>query len=733
LSRDERPGGGSEGGRPRGGRFSVRRGRDVPPGDEPERPEDRPAPDERAERESPPPPAPGAPSGRGSVPQRSELADIETTEIVRGAKPGSRFARRVRVGERRFEHGIEEATYRATDLATAPRTPAQRFWRNVRRVAIGSPIATEHEEEQKLPKKKALAVFSSDALSSSAYATDQLLLVLAVAAALTYSVPIAIAIVTLLAIVSWSYRQTNRAYPNGGGAYVVARENFGDAAGLTAAAGLSVGYIMTAAVSVAAGVVAVTSAVPELSDYRVHVGVGAVAIITLLNLRGIRESGTIFAIPTYGFIVAFVVLIVGGFVRLALDPGMTAPTPEDAQELGAAGVTVFLVLRAFAAGCTALTGVEAISTSVPSFRRPESQNASTTLVIMAIILGTFFLGITILANELEIRQAESASVPAQIARTVFGENVVFYAIQTFTALILFLAANTAYAAFPRLASVLARDKFLPHQFLFRGDRLAFSNGIIVLGAATAFLLVIFDANVNRLVPLYALGVFLSFTLSQGGMVVHWLRVRDPGWRRNLVINGVGCTVTAVVAIIIGVTRFLDGAWISMVSIAVLAVVLWFIYQHYIGVQRRLDIPREPMFGSARGQRQLVLVPVDQVNRATLHTVDYARTLSQNVRALHVTDEPEAGHRLREEWESVVLDVPLIVIDSPYRSFVAPVVSYVDLLDRNDPTQYVTVVLPEYMTPWPWQKWLHNQSARRLRHALLERPHTAVVEVPYHLR
>ncbi len=667
--------------------------------------------------------------------RRSAVPELEQTEIYRGAKPGTRYARRIRSSERRFERSQDEATFRATAVATAPRTSAQQLWRGIRKLALGAPISSEDIEEQRLPKVKALAVFSSDALSSSAYATDEILLVLAVAGtgALTKSIPIALAIGLLLAIVTFSYRQTIRAYPNGGGAYIVARENLGDVAGLTAAAALSVDYILTVAVSIAAGVFAITSAIPELHPMRVELSVGFVALITLLNLRGIRESGTIFAIPTYAFIFAFFILIVVCFIRIAIDPSLNADQFSDQWvQTGTKGLTWFIVLRAFASGCAALTGVEAISNGIPAFKKPESRNASTTLMWMAVILGFFFIGLTILAHQLGVQHADEVSAPAQVARVIFGRSPIFYYVQVSTALILILAANTSYADFPRLGSILARDRFLPHQFLFRGDRLAFSNGIIVLGATAALLLVIFDADVDRLIPLYAFGVFASFTLSQSGMVVHWLRLREHGWKQSIVINAVGAVATFIVALIVGGTKFNEGAWISMLAMAILALIFYAIHKHYSGVSRGLDVPRDVIIDTRQHHRQAVLVPVDEINRATLRTLDYARSVSPNVTALHITDDLEAGHRLRVDWESRVLDVPLVIIDSPYRSFVAPVLSYVDALDKADPGQYVSVVLPEFVTAWPWQRVLHNQSARRLKAALRERPDTVIIEVPYHL-
>ncbi|MEX2246722.1 MAG: APC family permease [Dehalococcoidia bacterium] len=671
---------------------------------------------------------------RYRVPRRRVAEDVEPAEIIRGSQSGSRFARRIRPNQRRFERSPDEGVFTATARATAPRTRAEQLWMRVRRVAVGTPLATEELEEQKLPKWKALAVFSSDVLSSSAYATDEILLVLALAgaAALTYSIEIAGVLVLLLAVVTFSYRQTIRAYPNGGGAYIVARENLGDAAGLSAAAALAVDYVLTVSVSIAAGVLAITSAFPELHDLAIEISVGVVAVITLLNLRGIRESATIFALPTYAFIVSITVLLVGGFIRLLLDPGLQAEIPESVEPFGLSGLSWFIVLKAFASGGAALTGTEAISNGVPAFRRPESRNAATTLIWMAVLLGSFFLGLTILAHELGIQHADEISVPAQIARTVFGETPLFYVIQAATALILLLAANTSYADFPRLGSILARDRFLPHQFTFRGDRLAFSNGIIVLGASASLLLIVFEADVSLLIPLYAFGVFVSFTLSQGGMVAHWLRLRGPGWRTSMLISGVGAVATGVVAAIVGLTKFSEGAWISMLAMAVLALLFWMIHSHYRGVERSLALPLDTIAAPQPPRREVVLVPVEEINRAVVRTIDFARTISARVHAIHVTDDVEAAQVLREDWERTVLDVPLVIIDSPYRSFVAPVVAYVEALNQLDPGTYVAVVLPEIVATWPWQRWLHNQSARRLRKALLERSNTVVVQVPYHL-
>ncbi len=666
------------------------------------------------------------------LPRRSE-SQPEQPEVMHGSKPGQKSVRLIRPSERRFQSD-DEGNLVATARAIAPRTRAERMWRGVRRVAVGSPISSEKSEEQRLSKIKALAVFSSDALSSSAYATDEILIALVAAGtvSLVWSLPLAGAIALLLGIVAISYRQTIRAYPNGGGAYIVAKENLGEIPGLTAAAALAVDYVLTVAVSIAAGVLAIVSAFPELESLSIEMAVFFIAVVTLANLRGIKESGTVFSIPTYGFIISFVALIGFGLVRAIADPGLHAEPPESIYPAGASALTAFLVLRAFASGCTALTGIEAISNGIPAFKKPASQNAATTLVWMAVILTTLFLGITILAHMLDVQPAVDVSVAAQIGRTVFGDSPPFYIVQAFTALILILAANTSYADFPRLASILARDRFLPHQFTFRGDRLAFSNGILVLGVAASALVVVFQADVTKLIPLYAFGVFVSFTLSQAGMVVHWLRVKEQGWRRSVAINAFGAVSTAVVAVIVGATKFSHGAWISIVAMTVLALLFWAISRHYAHVNRRLKVPEGLVLSPGRHNGQTLIVPVEGIDLAVLKTLEYARSLSRSVTAVHVTDDIEEGRRFREQWESTIVDVPLVLIDSPYRSFVAPILSYIDALSAADPSRVVSVVLPDFRTALPGTGWLHNQSARRLKKALLDRPDSGVIELPYDL-
>lgn len=699
-----------------------------------------------AERPDPPPDQDGRRVGDGDrygserLPREEGLTpDLELRELRKGVKPGSRYVRLTPRREAAFRR-VASGEYRATQVAIRSRSPLESVWRGFKRVVVGAPLATSELEGQKISKTKALAVFSSDALSSSAYATDEILLVLIAAGsgALTHSIPIALAIGTLLAIVTFSYRQTIRAYPSGGGAYIVARENLGDVSGLTAAAALSVDYVLTVSVSVAAGIFAITSAAPELHAYSVPIAIGVVLFVTLANIRGIREASTLFAFPTYGFILAFAALLIGGFVRLIIDPGLQAEVPSSALAAGGASLTPFLLLRAFSSGSAALTGVEAISNGIPAFKKPESRNAATTLLVMAAILATFFIGLTILAHELDVHHADRISVPAQVAKTVYGDGIIFYLIQAATALILLLAANTSYADFPRLGSILAKDRFLPHQFAFRGDRLSFSHGIVVLGLAASALLVVFEADVDRLIPLYAFGVFVSFTLSQGGMVLHWLRLKEPGWRRSIAINLVGAVATGVVAAIIGATKFIDGAWISMLMIGILAVLFSLIHRHYTHVAAQLEVTAEPLpaappMRDERGRGRPVVVPVDELNQAILRTLEYARTISANVTAVHITDNIEEVEWLRERWDEAVPDIPIVIIESPYRSFLAPMLAYIDAVDRIDPGMYITVVLAEFVPAHFWEGLLHNQSSQRLKRALLRRPNTIVIDVPYHLR
>jgi amino acid transporter len=552
-------------------------------------------------------------------------------------------------------------------------------------------------------------------------------------------VPIALAIACLAAIVVTSYVQLVRAYPGGGGAYAVTKENLGTSTSLAIGSTLFVDYILTVAVSTAAGVAAITSAIPELYSARIEIAVVFVTLLTIGNLRGIRESGSLFAIPPYIFILSFGGMLVVGLVRLLLGDDLQAATQSTALEEGTQALTLILILRAFSSGAAALTGIEAIADGVPSFKPPEARNASVTLIWMACILSAFFVGTTILATQFDVIPAEDRTVVSQIAATVFGDGPFFYAVQVSTAMILVLAANTAFAGLPTLASVMARDRIMPTQFAFRGDRLAFSNGIIVLGIASSAVLVLFDADTHKLIPLYAFGVFVAFTLSQAGLVVHWLRLKTRHWRLYLGLNALGMFVTGVVSLIVGVTKFEAGAWLSMSAMGVLFVVLWRITEHYEDTTEQLSVGltdgrsiAEHFYAVSPGRAHPVIVPVDQINRAVLRTAAYARTLSANAIAVFVTDEREAGEAFRQRWEESVPDVPLTVVESPYRSLVEPLMAFIEGMDRTLPGQGITVVLPEYVVRRFWHRPLHNQLGVRLKNALRNRPNTVIVEVPYHL-
>ncbi|HWC30762.1 MAG TPA: APC family permease [Dehalococcoidia bacterium] len=695
------------------------------------------------------PPASGSNGGEDDegrtvvrIPRRRRETDghePELHETIQGARPGDRTIRLTRAGEAKLRR-VGEGSFEATIVAQRARTRLGRAWTSLRHILIGEPLASSALHHERLSKLKALAVFSSDNLSSSAYATEEMLLVLILAGtvAFSYALPIALTIALLVAIVAVSYIQLVRAYPRGGGAYDVTRVNIGRTASLLAGSTLCVDFILTVAVSTAAGVAAITSAIPELHDLKIELAVGFVALLTIGNLRGIRESGTIFAIPPYFFILTFGGMIVVGLTRLALGHEMHVIPPEETVEEGAAAVTLFLLLRAFSSGAAALTGIEALAEGTPSFKPPEARNAAVTLASMATILAAFFIGTTILATELDVVPSEQKTVVAQIASAVFGENVFFYMVQVGTALILVLAANTAFAGLPTLASVMARDRVMPAQFAYRGERLAFSNGILVLGITASIVLILFQAETHSLIPLYAFGVFLAFTLSQSGMVIHWRRNRERGWRLYLAINAVGAVVTGVVAVIVGATKFADGAWLSMLAMAILFVVLWLIQAHYVDAEEQLDAGMsspggvaEHFYGVSAGRPQTVIVLVDQLNRAVLRTVAYARTLSPNAVAVHVTDDREAADAFRKQWETSVPDVPLTILESPYRSLVEPLMAYIESMDRTQPNHMVTVVLPEFVVKRFWHRILHNQLAVRMKNELIKRPNTVIVEVPYH--
>lgn len=677
-------------------------------------------------------------SGTFRRPESRLQGDFSGKQQVLGSHLGDRYVRVIRQRTEDFERAGPGHLV-ATEDASEARGPVGRGLQKVKRVLIGAPMTTAESEHQRLSNKKALAILSSDALSSVAYATEEIMRVLFVAGgllALSKSLPIGAAIVALLIIVGTSYRQTIKAYPHGGGAYIVAKDNLGELPALTAGAALLTDYVLTVSVSIAAAVAAMSSAVPELNQHRVLIGIMLVLLVTTVNLRGIRESGTIFSIPTYLFLVGIFIMLGIGFVRNAMagfpvqEPVMT--TGEGAG-VGALGALV--ILRAFASGCAALTGVEAISDGVPAFRKPEYVNARKTLTVMITILAITFAGITFLAHQygaIPLDQAEPnyQTVVSQIAREVFGgTNAAYYYIQFATMAILVLAANTAYSDFPRLAYFLARDAYIPRQYTYRGDRLAYTTGIVTLGLMASLVLAIFGGETERLIPLYALGVFLSFTLSQSGMCVRWIRKKEQGWRFGLGVNGVGAIATGIVAVIVAVTKFTHGAWIICIVIPMLILLMRRIHRHYARAAAELAVstPLDP-----RDIHHTVIVPVSQLNRVARQTLAYARSISDNVTAVHVSDDSAELDEFQRRWEEIGTDIPLILIESPYRALIGPLMSYLDEVDRQRPGDTITVVLPEFVAHHLWEHILHNQTALRLKAALLFRPGTVVTSVPYHL-
>jgi len=678
----------------------------------------------------------------------SEL-DIELREVRYGKTSRAPYLRVV-PRQRQFTQ-VRAGYLEATPIGSRPRGRVERVTQAIKGVVLGSPFATSQLLHERLSKVKALAIFSSDALSSSAYATEEILLMLVLAGAgvLTHSLPIALVIALLLAIVTISYRQTIKAYPSGGGAYIVAHENLGRGAGLLAGSALLVDYVLTVSVSVAAGVAAVTSAIPDLHDVRVPIGIFVIALMTLANLRGIREAGTLFAIPTYFFVFSMGTVIVIGLIKVILGD---TPADQERAHIDPAhvtqGLTLFLVLRAFSQGCTALTGIEAISNGVPAFKPPSVENARTTMVTMACILAFLFLGITFITSRFGFVPDEALpeglhteqTIVSKVGRAVLGENVLYYGYQVGTALVLFLAANTSYNGFPPLGAILARDRFLPRQFSFRGDRLAYSNGIILLAVAACVLLTAFGGEVNRLIPLYALGVFVSFTLSQSGMVRHFLRLKEPSWKVSIVISALGALATGVVAVIIGLTKFVDGAWLSALMMLILMGIFAAIRRHYDWFQRKIAVDESALpVGiptavpvERGGPRDHVIVPVDGVNKIALGAIGMAREISSMVTAVHLTDDEQQAEEFSRQWERAIPDVPLLIIESPYRAFAAPMLAYLERLDELETERRITVILPTFVPRHWWERILHNRDVLRLRPFLKNRPGLRVVDFPYRL-
>jgi amino acid transporter len=615
-------------------------------------------------------------------------------------------------------------------------------WSLVRRLIFGSPLSTEQLSHQRLPKILALPIFASDALSSTAYATQAILLNLLIAGphVLHLTVPISIAIVVLLWIVVISYTQTVYAYPQGGGTYIVSRENLGIRWGLLAAAAILTDYVLTVAVSITAGVQQITSFFTNLAPYQTELAVAAIWFLTLANLRGARESGLLFAFPTYFFVITMLSMVAVGVLGplFGYQP-RSYPTPEQTAQTAVHALSLTVILRAFASGCAAMTGIEAVADGVIAFRAPESKNAAQTLIAMGVILSTIFLGISYIAQTNHIvyyghgahgEDASAESVISMAARAVFHDNPLLRGVVLFaTAIILLLAANTAYADFPRLSSILARHGYMPRQLANLGDRLVFSNGIILLAVFVSILVVVFGGSVDRLIPLYAVGVFTAFTLSQAGMVRHWLQQKGPGWRWKMLVNGIGAVSTGIVLLVIIVEKGPQGAWLVVV---VLPVLMWLFAQvnrHYQKVRARLTLigyePPPP-------PPHTVLVLVPDVHRGVVPALEYAREISKDHRAVHIEINPADTQRLKERWEQWGGDMPLVIIESPYRSLIGPLVEYVRQVRQDHPRHLITVVLPEFVVTKWWERALHNNSAFLIKLALGNVRDVVITNVRYYL-
>jgi len=603
---------------------------------------------------------------------------------------------------------------------------------------IGSPLPNDMLTEKRLNKVRALAAFSPDALSSVAYANQEIFLglVVAGAAGLTFQFPIALGITLLLGIVALSYAQTIRGYPSGGGSYIVARENLGTYPGLVAGAALLLDYILTAAVSLTAGVAAISSAFPELWPHRVWIALGLLVVIAMLNMRGLRESGTVMSAPVYLFLVTFGGMLVYGIYRAILQG---TPTPLVlAAPAAVAPLSLFLIMHAFSAGCTALTGIEAISNGVQTFKPIEWVNARKTLIVMAVIMAFLFAGSIGLTQFFGIVSETGETILSALARHLFGRGVLYYIVQFSTLAVLAVAANTSYAGFPRVAAILAQDKFMPRQLFNVGDRLVFHNGIILLSAATAVLIVVFSGDPHALVPLFAVGAFTAFTLSQAGMVVHWFRQKDAGWQLKSVINGLGALVTLFALLVIGVSKFLEGAWISVLVIPGVVYIFLKIRQHYGSISSQLTMHGLPP--SLRPlPRPRVVIPVSGVHRGMIDSVNFARSISDRVTAVFVDVDPGPDEdELRRRWNNWFPDTEFVVVPSPYRSLVEPLLTFLEQTDKaHNDGQQATLVLPELIPASSWHEILHNQSAEEIKKALLyQRRHKGlqriIIDVPYHL-
>lgn len=669
------------------------------------------------------------------TPKRTEL---------KGERIGDRSIRfrKVRIkGIKKVEQGAYEIT---SGLKPSG------FWEKLTGTLYGKPIRSEHEINERLTKIKGVAVFASDNISSSAYATEEIMriLILGGAGALILNLPITITVVILLAIVTISYQQTIKAYPSGGGSYIVAKDNLGDAAGLIAASALLIDYILTVAVSVSAGIYAVVSAFPVLYSSRVALCLIAIAVIALANLRGIKESGTIFALPVYIYIFSmFGVLLFGIMKYFTGTLPMHGEIISSAQSVSVAkSLGFFLILRAFASGACGLTGVEAVANGVPAFKPPEARNARITQIWTGILFGSMFLLISFLATKMGIMPDphEAESVVSKIIKIIAGTGWAYYLVQFSTMFILILAANTSFADFPRLSYFMAKDKFLPSHFSFRGDRLAFNNGIFLLTLIACALVVVFSASVTNLIPLYTIGVFISFTLSQGGMVVHWWRNREPGWKISLLINAFGALVTTVVFFVVGITKFSHGAWMVLLLIPLMVYAFLSVRGHYHKISSAIKVDaalaREYMEKADASSLNYILIPVADMTLPALNAVAYAQSFAGKdprhviINAVHVTDDLEEGHKLQQRWLEVNAGVPLVIIQSPYRRLIRPILNYIDAIDfkYKDKEVIITVLVPEVVSRKWWEFLYHTNTALLLKTALLFKPRTVAVSFPYHI-
>lgn len=601
---------------------------------------------------------------------------------------------------------------------------------NFKRFLIGRPLPNAAHQHQRLDNFSGLAIFASDALSSVAYATEEILLVLTLISTINLSpiLPIALCIVGLLLVVTFSYRQTIHSYPSGGGAYIVAKDNLGQKAGLVAAAALLIDYILTVSVSVAAGVAAITSVLPILDEHKVLLAVIAVILITIGNLRGVKESGHLFAPPTYAFIILMFLLIGKGAYVMFFGQPETLFIPGEVK-VTIEGFTWLILLRAFSSGCTALTGIEAVSNGVKAFKVPEHKNASKVMLWLGVILSIMFLGISFLAWHFHIVPKPDETVLSQLARVLFGNGVIYLLVQASTCAILILAANTSYNDFPRLCSLIARDRFLPRQLQQLGDRLVFSKAILLLTFFSCALLIFFGASTHKLIPLYAVGVFLSFTLSQAGMVVHHIRIKEKKWRRHLVINLAGAIATGVVLAVILVAKFTHGAWMICAAIPLFVWFFYSIYNHYESVQKDLQLNEKVEFKPIKNH---VIIPVSNIHKGVVEALIYAYTLTNEVQSVSIVHDSEQEKAVRDKWDSIVPGLPLIIIKNQFRSVVTPLIHFIKQEQKRNPGDMITVVIPSFVPAKWWHNLLHNQSSAMLQLALRNRKNVIVTQVHVHL-